>query len=329
VSIGETLAKARHRAGLSVAQVAEQTRIRPLIIRGIEAGDYSMCGGGSCTGEHICSIAEAVGADSGPLIAQYARGRQPSGPGSAASLDEPPAPPRPAWYRHPVFMLAYGVAAIMITISSVGYRLIQGPLPGPVGTTVAADTHASPLHITGEQAGHPGAAQAAIDSASSAPSPEPAQARPPASARAHTMAPVSAVAFGPDGRQGDDPHGAWLATDGHRRTAWHTRRYAIARFQTPGTGLLLDMGRRVTITAVRVTIGAAAGASFQIRIGDRPALADLRPFANSAGPGGIVRMTMGRPVPGRYVLVWFTTLPPGPAGTYQAAVHGIGVKARS
>jgi hypothetical protein len=89
------------------------------------------------------------------------------------------------------------------------------------------------------------------------------------------------------------------------------------------------MGHPVEITAIRVTLGAAAGASFQIRIGDQPELADLRPAAGSAGPGGIVRMTTARPATGRYVLVWFTRLPPGPGGTYQADVHGIGVKARS
>jgi hypothetical protein len=88
------------------------------------------------------------------------------------------------------------------------------------------------------------------------------------------------------------------------------------------------MGRPVKITAIRVTLGAAAGSSFQIRIGDQPKLADLRAAASSAGPGGIVRMTMARPATGRYVLVWFTRLPPDPGGTYQADVHGIGVKAR-
>jgi cytoskeletal protein RodZ len=43
--IGEFLAAARHRAGLSVAQVSEQTRIRETIIGSIETGDYSACGG--------------------------------------------------------------------------------------------------------------------------------------------------------------------------------------------------------------------------------------------------------------------------------------------
>ena len=38
--IGETLAEARHEAGLTVAQVSERTRIRETIIRGIEHDDY-------------------------------------------------------------------------------------------------------------------------------------------------------------------------------------------------------------------------------------------------------------------------------------------------
>jgi hypothetical protein len=320
MSSGEALAQARHRAGLSVAQVSGQTRIRPLIIRSIEAGDYSPCGGDFYAREAIRSIAEVVGADPGPLIEMYDRARRAPGPVPPASPDKPPGPPRPAWHRRPAFMLAFGVVATMLTMSSVGYRFMQEPRPGP-GAAVVADKHTSLLHIT---VGYPGQPDAAL-----APGPAPARQPDPEQtlSRAHSMAPVSAVAFGPG--HGDDPRGAWLAIDGHRRTAWHTGRYTTARPGTlrPGTGLLLDMGRPVKITAIRVTLGAAAGSSFQIRIGDQPKLADLRAAASSAGPGGIVRMTMARPATGRYVLVWFTRLPPDPGGTYQADVHGIGVKA--
>ena len=214
---GETLAQARHRAGLSVAQVSEQTRIRPLIIRSIEAGDYSLCGGDFYAREDIRSIAEVVGADPGPLIEMHDRVRRAPGPVPPASSDEPPGPPRPAWHRRPAFMLAFGVVATMLTISSVGYRFMQEPRPGPgTAAVAAADKHTSLLHIT---VGYPGQPDAA-------PAPGPAPARHPdpeqTLRRAHSMAPVSAVAFGPDGRgHGDDPRGAWLAIDGHRRTAWH------------------------------------------------------------------------------------------------------------
>ena len=40
-----------------------------------------------------------------------------------------------------------------------------------------------------------------------------------------------------------------------------------------------------------------------------------------------MRLGLSRPARGRYVLVWFTRLPQDPAGTYQAAIYGIGVKA--
>jgi cytoskeletal protein RodZ len=71
VSIGEVLADARRRAGLSVTQVSQQTRIRETIIAGIEADDYSACGGDFYARGHIRSIAAAVGADPGPLVEQY------------------------------------------------------------------------------------------------------------------------------------------------------------------------------------------------------------------------------------------------------------------
>ena len=278
------------------------------------------------------TTAKVAGADPGLLIGEHDQVHR--APVSPPSPDERPGQPGTAWHHRPAFMLTFGVVAIMLTVSSVGYRLMQEPQIGPGRAAVAADSHANPLHIAGGHAGGPDAERAAAGSHLPAPASVPTLVRPPdpgeSHSRAHSIPPVNAVAFGPHGPgHGDNPHGAWLAIDGLRRTAWHTRGYTTARFGSlyPGTGLLVDMGSTVTITAVRVTLGAATGASFQIRIGSQPMLADLRPAASSAGPGGVVRMTLGRPVRGRYVAVWFTRLPPGPAGIYQAAIHGIGVKA--
>ncbi|HSS88638.1 MAG TPA: helix-turn-helix transcriptional regulator [Streptosporangiaceae bacterium] len=69
--IGDTLARARQRAGLTVAQVSEQTRIREAVITGIEGDDYSTSGGDFYARANIRSIAKVVGAASGPLIAEY------------------------------------------------------------------------------------------------------------------------------------------------------------------------------------------------------------------------------------------------------------------
>src|SRR5213078_602374 len=71
VSIGAALAEARQRAGLTVAQVSERTRIRETVIWGIERDDYSSCGGDFYARGHIRAIAKAVGADPGPLVEEY------------------------------------------------------------------------------------------------------------------------------------------------------------------------------------------------------------------------------------------------------------------
>ena len=88
MSIGETLAQSRQRAGLSVAQVSELTRIRETIIRGVEDDDYSACGGDFYARGHIRAIAKAVGTDPGPLIREYDGGRRTPGAVSTVSLQE-------------------------------------------------------------------------------------------------------------------------------------------------------------------------------------------------------------------------------------------------
>ena len=88
MSIGETLAQSRQRAGLSVAQVSEQTRIRETIIRGVEDDDYSACGGDFYARGHIRAIAKAVGTDPGPLIREYDRVHRAPGAVSTVSLEE-------------------------------------------------------------------------------------------------------------------------------------------------------------------------------------------------------------------------------------------------
>ena len=68
MSIGDSLAEARRQAGLTIAEVSQQTRIRESIIRGIEQGDFSACGGDFYARGHIRSIASVVGIDPVPLI---------------------------------------------------------------------------------------------------------------------------------------------------------------------------------------------------------------------------------------------------------------------
>ncbi|TVZ06124.1 helix-turn-helix domain-containing protein [Trebonia kvetii] len=92
MSIGDTLAEARRQAGLTITQVSEQTRIRESIIRSIEQGDYSTCGGDFYARGHIRSIAEAVGVDPAPLIREFDAEHGPPGNMRASQIFQPVTP---------------------------------------------------------------------------------------------------------------------------------------------------------------------------------------------------------------------------------------------
>jgi cytoskeletal protein RodZ len=92
VSIGDTLAEARRQAGLTISQVSHQTRIRESIVRAIEQGDFSPCGGDFYARGHIRSIAEVVGVDPVPLIREYDEEHGPPGGMRAAQIFEPATP---------------------------------------------------------------------------------------------------------------------------------------------------------------------------------------------------------------------------------------------
>lgn len=71
MTVGETVARARAAAGMTVAQVAAQTRIRSTVIAAIEADDFRLCGGDVYARGHLKSIATAVGADPVAVAAQF------------------------------------------------------------------------------------------------------------------------------------------------------------------------------------------------------------------------------------------------------------------
>jgi cytoskeleton protein RodZ len=71
VTVGETLSRARRKRGLSVEDVAADTRIRAAVISAIEADRYELCGGTVYARGHIRSIAKVVGADAEALIGEF------------------------------------------------------------------------------------------------------------------------------------------------------------------------------------------------------------------------------------------------------------------
>jgi len=138
VSIGETLADARRQGGLTITQVSQQTRIRESIIRGIEQGDFSGCGGDFYARGHIRSIAGAIGTDPVPLISEYDAEHGPPGALRAADVFEPSTPIRIRERRSP----SLGLIAAVVLLAIIGfgaYRLVSSHSGGT--RPLAAQTH--------------------------------------------------------------------------------------------------------------------------------------------------------------------------------------------
>jgi hypothetical protein len=235
--------------------------------------------------------------------------------------------------------LSAALAAVSLVVLGVAsYEVAAGlghssqPAASRPAVVVASTSAASSPAASSPAASPPAASPPAVPtpaastaSASPSPSPSPSPTSPP-----RALKPASASPVGPDGAKGDDPAGAANAIDGITSTPWDTDWYATPEFgglQT-GTGLLIDMGRTVTITSVRITLASSAGADFELQAGDVATLAHLSKVADSAGAGGTVRLSLAKPVQARYLLLWFTKLPPDGAGHYMAKVYNIVVYGR-
>jgi cytoskeletal protein RodZ len=335
VPIGDTLAQARRQAGLTIAEVSRLTRIREAVIAKIEANDFSACGGDFYARGNIRNIARVVGTDPEPLIRDYDASHRPTDVMSAVSLDElfERATPMeaPGRSRRNWTALLGPALVVVAALSVLVYFLVPGP--GRAASQAPAANRQPAQRVTAGSPAQPvsAASQRAATAPASAANPVPTASQPAASpappaTAARRLVPVSVTAFGSAGAgQGDNPQIASLAIDRRHGTDWHTDWYASAYFGNlyPGTGLLLDMGRPVTITAAQVTLGIAPGGNFQLRVGSAPSLADLPLVARAGRKGGVVHVRFTASAHGRYVLIWFTRLPSVPDGTYKASVYDV------
>ena len=149
MSIGDTLADARRQAGLTITQVSQRTCIRETIIRGIERGDFSACGGDFYARGHIRSIARAVGADDEELIREYDAQHGAPQAIRAADVFEPATPikikerRRANWSLAMVLVLAviagYGIYHV---VSSSGARSANNAAASNIDRSTDAHHHA-------------------------------------------------------------------------------------------------------------------------------------------------------------------------------------------
>jgi len=185
VQVGEALAEARGRAGLTVGEVSQRTRIREAIITGIEGDDYSACGGDFYARGDIRNIAKAVGADPEPLICEYDAAHRAPGVLSAVSLDElltPSQTPR----RRRLNWTAVLSLALAAALGFLGYTFLAGS-PHTASAPPAAANHA--VTHAGRSGASPGPKPGQV-----APSPHPtAPARTPIRPAATVRAYIAAI----------------------------------------------------------------------------------------------------------------------------------------
>ena len=326
MSIGGTLAEARQQAGLTVAEVSTRTRIGQGLIHAIEQDEFGACGGDFYARGHIRAIATAVGADPQPLVSEY-DAEHPYG--SPATLEEllkrqPPRTPRGPRHGRGRGRRRWLVPAVyLFWLAGIGFVAIE-LTSGPGGSQPPVAGSSSHTAAQTPAASHSPQPSPRSASASSPASPPPVATAVPLT----SLKPVSAAAFGPNGTSdGDNSQNASLALSGDPATPWHTSWYTTAHFgnlQT-GTGLLLDLGRTVTATSVTIRLGSAQGADLQVRAGTTPG--SLNVVARAANAGGPVRLSLASHPHLRYMLIWFTRLPPDAAGTYQAYISNVTVTA--
>jgi cytoskeleton protein RodZ len=142
--LGAALAAARRDRGLSVEDVSAATRIRPAIIRAIEADEFDACGGAVYARGHLRSIAQVVGADSRPLVEEFDRRfHQPVPALRTAPLGsfEPPRDAGRSGRQSPTWAsVAAGVLVVVVLFLGASWLVGRGHDDGAAGSPLAAAT---------------------------------------------------------------------------------------------------------------------------------------------------------------------------------------------
>jgi len=162
----------------------------------------------------------------------------------------------------------------------------------------------------------------------------------PSNTPATVLRPVSAIAYGPSstgGSGGDNADQAGLAVDSSPGTEWNTDSYqGSPHFGNlyNGTGLMVDMGKSVSVSSVTVNFGNVPGTHVRIMVGNTATGTGLAPppgftlLGKSSNAFNQVTFTGHSAASGRYILIWFTKLAPqsGQTGHYQADVFNVVVR---
>lgn len=146
-----------------------------------------------------------------------------------------------------------------------------------------------------------------------------------------SLQPVGGQSFNILGTGDEDPQDAQNPISGSS-PAWTTQHYTSARFGglKSGTGYLVDMGKSVKLSQVTVQFGSQCCATAAVYLGDSPtktngALSNYTLVAPATSVSGNHIYTISDNTTGRYVLIWFTSLPPMD-GQFQGTISRVAVR---
>jgi eukaryotic-like serine/threonine-protein kinase len=112
------------------------------------------------------------------------------------------------------------------------------------------------------------------------------------------------------------------AIDGSKSSTWTTQHYSSADFGKlrPGIGLVIDMGKTVTVDNVKVLMPAGSGGEVELHIGDTGSSSTQQTDSHDANGSFTLQ---GKQAKGRYLTLWFSKLPN--IGEYRATVRDVAV----
>ncbi|MBV9450063.1 MAG: serine/threonine protein kinase [Streptosporangiaceae bacterium] len=153
----------------------------------------------------------------------------------------------------------------------------------------------------------------------------------PSAAAVTVLKPSGAAVYNPLDKDpnSDDPGQAQYALGGSPGQFWHTSYYdGNPQFGglKKGAGLLVDMGSSVQLSQLTVKFGASCCGHVSIGIGNSNSLSAMNSFTtvgSTANAAGTYTFNITSKATGRYVLIWFTSLPPLNNGTYQAQIYDV------
>jgi hypothetical protein len=254
-----------------------------------------------------------------------------TGPQAAAST---PGPRSGTGHGGRRVLAVAGAVVVLVLAGVVGVRLASGSTTAKnaansaaAGSSAKAGRSASASTSAAADT-KPAAKASATPSATAKPTPT----RPAVVSQPVTALPLAAAeAFGPGGLgDGDNPSGAAYTIASHPPQPWSTNWYTTAQFGMlkKGTGLLVRLAHQSTITSVRIDLTGYRGVNLQLKVGDGTDPQDFKVAATADNTGGTVRLTLRHPASARYLLIWFTQLPPNGAGQYQESVYHVVVNGR-